>query len=87
MQDLALSTLMPLWPIVYAVITLVGTIWVTGKLHNSRIAHLEKSLEILDKRYETTEKEMVLRLRGIEIQITQLVTTLSFLIKEETGDK
>lgn len=87
MTDLStVSNLIPFWPIITSIVTLVATIWLTGKVHANKIARLEKDIEVLDKRYENTEKEMLSRLRGIEIQVTQLATMMQFLVKHSEID-
>lgn len=80
------ATFLPFWPLASSIVTLIATIWLTGRIHSNKIARLEKDIEVLDKRYESTEKEMLSRLRGIEIQVTQLATMMQFLVKHNEID-
>jgi len=70
-----------IWTITSSVVTLMASLWITSKVHSNRISRMEKDIDELNKLYEDTEKEMLSRLRVIEMRVTELATMLGFLLK------
>jgi len=72
------------WTVGTAAISVGVSLWTSVKLTDARLLRAEADIAALQRQHAETEKELVSRLRNIELEVTKLNTLLTLRLDKET---